>query len=236
MGIDPREYLNDAEEVQRMAMENHQTTVWTAMPCSVLSVNWAKMTLSCQIVIQGRQLLPSGQINFLNIAPILDVPIVFPSCRGFTITMPIVEGDEVLVVFSSRCIDSWWQNGWSQSSPCPPADFRMHDLSDGFAIPGPKSVPNVIPNISTTDLQIRSNDGTVYLSIGADGKIGFTNAAVSLKKVLTDLESLLSTFMSTLAAFSGGSLPVSQAMLQAPAASAETSLAMVLTEIGELLK
>ena len=36
----------------------------------------------------------------------------------------------------------------------------MHDLSDGFIIPGPKSVPNVIPNISNNSVQIRTNIST----------------------------------------------------------------------------
>src|ERR1019366_1339884 len=96
-----------------------------------------------------------------------DVPIVFPSAGGFTITLPITVGDEVLVIFSSRCIDGWWQNGGIQA----PIEFRMHDLSDGFAIPGPKSLPHVIPNISTTGAQIRNNAGTTYVEISANGQI-----------------------------------------------------------------
>lgn len=234
--MDPREYLNDVEEAQRLAHEGWQSDIWTALPCVVVSVNWEAMSLVCQPVIQGRMLDSQDNLTFVNLPTLLDVPICFPSCAGFAVTMPLAAGDEVLVIFSSRCIDSWWYAGWSQAKPCLPSDYRMHDLSDGFAIPGPKSIPNVFPSISSTDLQIRNSLGTTYLSIGADGKIGFINPTTSLKNILTNLESTLSTFMEVLAAFSGGSASVTQTMLQAPAATAVSSLSTILTEIGALLK
>ena len=227
------ELLNDAEEAQRVVLNSLQSSMWTAMPAIVQSVDLTKMTLTAQIAIQGSITDEYGNVQNVNLPPIVDVPIVFPSSAGFVITMPLAEGDEILVVFASRCIDSWWQSGGYANIPL---ELRMHDLSDGFAIPGPKSVPNAFSSISATDCQIRNKAGTTYLSIGADGKIGFTNATTSLKTVLTNLESLLNTFMTVLSGFSGGASPVSQAMLQAPAAAAATSLGTVLTEIGALLK
>lgn len=231
--MDPREYLNDDEESARLAQDGHQSRIWTAMPAIVTAVNLAKMTLEATPAIQGRYEDKDGNVNFTDMPPCLDVPICFPSCGSFLITFPIAIGDEVLLVFANRCIDSWWQSGGYSNKPM---EFRMHDLSDGFAIPGPRSQPNVAGSINATDLQIRNNAGTVYLSIGADGKIGFKNAATDLKTVLSDLQGLLSTFMTTLAGFAGGGAPVTQAMLQAPAATAEASLITLLTEIGALLK
>lgn len=231
MAADRRALLNDAEESFRLSFEGQQSGMWTAIPCIVKSVNFSKMTLEAQPAIQGMVENEDGSIQAVNLPLLVDVPIVFPSAGGFTLTMPIAANDEVLVVFASRCIDAWWQSGGIQK----PIEMRMHDLSDGFAFPGPKSVPNAISNISTTDVQVRNNAGDTYLSITATGKIGFKNATTDLKTVLTDLETLLNTFMATLSAFSGGGAPVTQAMLQAPAAAAVTSLAAVLTKIGALL-
>ena len=231
--MDPREYLNDNEEASRLAQDGHQARIWTAMPCIVQAVDLSKMTLDAIPAIQGRVEDQFGVVTYVDMPPVQDVPICFPSCAGFSITFPVAVGDEVLVVFASRCIDAWWQNGGYKNVPM---EFRMHDLSDGFAIPGPRSQPNVVSGISSTDLQIRDALGTTFLSIGADGKIGFANATTSLKSVLTDLESLLSTFMTTLSGFSGGAVPATQAMLQAPAATAVTALAPVLVKIGALLK
>ncbi len=232
--VDPRAYLNDSQEALRLALDSKQSTMWTAMPAVVSSVNLTKMTVEATPTIQGRFADPNGEVHFLDMPPCLDIPICFPSGGGFLITMPIAVGDEVLIVFASRCIDAWWQSGGISNRPM---ELRMHDLSDGFAIPGPRSQPNLpAGSVSTTDLQIRNGAGTVYLSIGADGKIGFINAVTDLKTILSDLENLLVTFMTVLAGFGGGAAPVTQASLQTPAVAANTSLAAVLVKIGALLK
>jgi hypothetical protein len=230
--MDRAQLLNDAEEAMRLVLDGRQSCIWTAMPGIVQSVDRSAMTCEVQPAIQGTVEDETGATQSVNLPLLVDVPIVFPSAGGFTITMPLAVGDEVLVIFASRCIDAWWQSSGVQR----PMEMRMHDLSDGFAIPGPHSKPKVISGISATDLEIRNNAGTTYLSITSGGKIGFQNATVNLKGVLTDLESLLNTFMGTLAGFSGGGAPVTQAMIQAPAATAATALAAVLVKIGALLK
>ena len=229
---DRAQLLNDAEAAQRDVLDGRQSTIWTAMPCIVKSVNLAKMTLEAQPAIQGTIENEFGVKTSVNYPLLVDVPIVFPNAGGFITTFPITANDEILVVFASRCIDAWWQSGGIGR----PMEARMHDLSDGFAIPGPRSQPNVVASISATDVEIRNDAGTVYLSLTADGKIGFKNATTDLKTVLTDLQTTLNTFMTTLAAFSGGGSPVSQTMLQAPAATAVVELGLILTKIGALLK
>lgn len=233
-GEDPRQYLNDNEEGQRLAQDGHQARIWTAMPGIVQSVDLAKMTCVVQLAIQGRAEDEEGALTYQNISLLQDVPIVFPRAGGFTITFPIAAGDEVLVVFASRCIDSWWQNGGFANKPM---EFRMHDLSDGFAIPGPSSQPKVIEAISSTEIQIRNDAGDTYLSIvKASKKFGMVNPTTDLKTVMTDLETALNTFATTLAGFSGGGAAVTQAMLQAPGAALQAALAPILVKIGALLK
>lgn len=159
--------LNDQEEAMRVVLDGRQSGLWTAMPCIVTSVDFTAMTLEAQPAIQGVVEDENGVKRLVNLPVLVDVPIVFPSAGGFTITLPIAVGDEVLVVFASRCIDAWWQSGGINK----PAEARMHDLSDGFAIPGPRSQPNVITGISSTGAQIRNDAGSTYIEIAADGKI-----------------------------------------------------------------
>ncbi|MGC8050122.1 Gp138 family membrane-puncturing spike protein, partial [Salmonella enterica] len=78
-----------------------------------------------------------------------------------SMTFPVAQGDECLVVFASRCIDSWWQSGGIQEQ----AELRMHDLSDGFAILGFRSQPRALSNISTTSAQLRSDDGATFIDL-----------------------------------------------------------------------
>ena len=161
------QWINDTGEMLRLAMEGHQGSVWTALPGYVNKVDLTKMTCEVQPTIQAVVVDPSGNAKPISLPLLLDVPIVFPSAGGFTLTLPIAVGDEVLVVFSSRCIDAWWQLGGIQQA----MEARMHDLSDGFAIPGPKSQPKKISGISSTGAQLRNDAGTTYVEIAADGSI-----------------------------------------------------------------
>lgn len=165
--MDRRERINDEEETLRMALDSQQAKMWTALPAIVVDVNFEKMTLSAQPAIRGEQSMPDGSSTKVNLPLLVDVPIQFPNAGGFALTLPIAAGDEVLIVFASRCIDGWWQSGGVQNA----IEFRMHDLSDGFAIVGISSVPNVIPNISTTNAQIRTKSGNTYVELTPDGKI-----------------------------------------------------------------
>lgn len=227
---DREQLLNDQEEAMRLMMEGNQINLWTTLPAIVTAVDLEAMTLEVQPTIQAVVQDQFGGLKPVNLPVLVNVPILFPGGGGFIQTSPIAIGDEVLVFFASRCIDAWWQSGGVQQA----MEARMHDLSDGFALCGPKSQPNVVSDISSTKWSARSIDGTVFLTIGS--KFSMTNATTSLLSILTNLESTLNTFMSTLAAFAGGAAPTSQAMLQAPAAAAVAQLALILVEIGALLE
>jgi hypothetical protein len=93
--------------------------------------------------------------------------VCFPRGGGCTLTFPVAAGDEALIVFSSRCIDAWWQSGGVQVQ----AELRMHDLSDGFAILGPFSQATKIGGVSTSTTQLRSNDGSTFVDLDPAGKV-----------------------------------------------------------------
>ncbi len=173
--------LNDPEEALRLAFDGRLSTMWTALPGIVSAVDLTKMTVSVQPAIQGIVQDENGRTELVNLPLLVDVPLSFPSVAGFCLTLPVAAGDEVLVVFSSRCIDAWWQLGGVQR----PMEARMHDLSDGFAIPGIRSVPNVIPSISSTGAQLRNNAGTTYVEISGDGKVKIvTSSQVEVQGIL----------------------------------------------------
>lgn len=51
-----------------------------------------------------------------------------------------------------------------------PMESRMHDLSDGFVMVGPMSQAKKIGNISTTAVQLRSDDGVAFVEIDPGSK------------------------------------------------------------------
>lgn len=238
--MDRAQLQNDSEEAQRLILDGRQVTMWTTMPGIIESVNLTKMTCTVQVALKASFVDENNNSQIVSLPLLQDVPLVFQNGGGFALTFPVEPGDECLLHFASRCIDAWWQLGGEQI----PMEARMHDLSDAFAVVGPKSIPNVISDIATDAVQLRNTDGDSYVAIVNNGNIEFVSAgkftfeneAFSLKTLLTDLQTTLNTFMGTLAGFSGGVAPVTQAMLQVPATAAQVALAAVLVEINGLLE
>lgn len=161
------ERLDDTEESLRLAQENAQAQMWTALPGIVKAVDLAKQTCSVQPAIRGSVTDKEGKTSPCDLPLLVDVPIVFPRAGGFALTFPVQEGDECLVVFASRCIDAWWQNSGVQE----PAEWRMHDLSDGFAILAPTSQPKRMHGVSDSTVQLRTESGQTFVEVDADGNI-----------------------------------------------------------------
>jgi len=162
--MDPRERWGDPEEAQRLAMMGLQALMWSALPAVVVSFDPETCTSVVQPAVGGVRYDADGAPTATTLPVISDVPVVFPTAGGCALTLPVRAGDEVLLVFSSRPIDSWWQSGGVQR----PAGARMHDLADAFAIPGPVSRPAVLPNISTSQAQLRNEAGTASISLNPD--------------------------------------------------------------------
>lgn len=142
-----------------------------AYPAIVKSVDTATQTISAQIAIQR---IVDGENQ--DISVLVGVPLVFPTVQGFSITMPIQSGDEVLIVFADRCIDGWIQSGGVAAQ----AVHRVHHISDGFAIIGVNSAPNVVSNYNATDLEIRNTDGSQKIALKQDGNIDITAATTTI--------------------------------------------------------
>ena len=158
---DFRELIGNKFANQLMDFHRNQANIWTQLPGIITSVNLVNMTAEVQPAIKTRYFKEDGTTTDMQIPVLLDCPIIFTSGGGVTFTFPINVGDECLIFFSSRCIDNWWSTGQVSTQ----AELRMHDLSDGFVLPGIKSLPNVIHNISSTTAQLRSNDGNTFIEL-----------------------------------------------------------------------
>ena len=126
--------------------------------------NPQKMTVSVQPTIQ--EVIRQGAVPKITPLPILDdVPIKIPTAGGWSLTLPIKIGDECELSFQDMAFDLWWQNGGVQKQP--DGVLFRHDIGDAFAEFGVRSVPNVIPNYSTTSAQLRNDAGTVNITLSA---------------------------------------------------------------------
>ena len=170
--MDRRERLEgDLNEAVLGALIGHQAGLWTALPGVVVKVNLAAHTVEVKPSILMSYVDSTGAAQSIDVPVLPDVPLVFPSGGGYSLTFPVAVGDEVLVVFASRCIDAWWESGHGANGQ-PQAEPRMHDLSDGFAIPGPRSKPRALsPQPRSDCVELRADDESAYLRIDSSRKI-----------------------------------------------------------------
>lgn len=135
-----------------------------SLPGIVASFDPGKQTAAVDLAIREKVVGVNG-VQDVTISTLYDVPVVLPRAGGFSLTLPLQQGDECLVIFSDMCIDYWWQNGGVQNQ----LEQRRHDLSDCFCVPGPWSQPRIISNYSTTSAQLRSDDGNIIIDISENG-------------------------------------------------------------------
>jgi hypothetical protein len=161
MSIDPRERYNDPEEVQRMALAALSAELWSALPGIIQSYNAVAGTVTVLPSIRSNVAQPDGSSVDTELPLLLDVPVCFMGGGGCVLTLPLAKGDECLVIFADRCIDGWFQLGGVQTQ----TDQRLHDLSDGFAIVGPRSLARALTGVSTTSMQFRDLAGDTYVDL-----------------------------------------------------------------------
>lgn len=159
--MDRNEKLRDLAFALRQAVTSNQSEVWTSLPAIVVSFDPVQLTCQLQPTIQARVQRTDTKWEWVNLPVLVDCPVVFPGGGGVVMTFPVEPGDEVLVVFSSRCIDNWWISGGIK----PQAELRMHDLSDGFCLPGLWSVPRVPVDVSPAQAELRTTNGDVRVSV-----------------------------------------------------------------------
>lgn len=131
----------------------------------------AKQSASVSLNVRS---LVAGEIKSYPV--LVDVPVFVLGGGDRCFTFPVRPGDTCLVCFNDRDIDNWFSTG-SVSVPNTP---RIHDLSDGLALVGFRSLANPVASYSTTDMEMRN--GVNKIAVG--DKILMKNGSTDLLSVL----------------------------------------------------
>lgn len=134
---------------------------------------------------------PDGTQNVREIAPIY-AKVCY--CNPF-ITYPIKKGDECVVLFSDREIESWFITGEAN----PEGYTRMHDLTDAVALIGVRSIPQMI-QIITDALHLFYGSSDIQLK---DAQIDITTPTLNITGNTTQTGNITATNLSATAAASG---------------------------------
>lgn len=189
-------------------LAGHQAGIFTALPGIYQGAGKGNQTANVKAAIKGKVLNQSGAWEDREMPLLINLPIVWPGGGNFQLTFPLASGDEGLIVFAQRCIDSWWQSGGVQSQ----AELRMHDISDGFFIPAMLSQSKAPSTAaSTSTVQLRSADGATYIEV-APGNL--VNVHASAGSTFTGPVAFTGpvTFGSTISGTGGGAISGSLAM------------------------
>lgn len=166
-------------------------------------------TFSASIQIMWKRVMADGTTAPYPI--LVNCPVVTMQGGGASLQFPIAAGDQCLVMFADRNIDSWFQNGGAQA----PFDGRLHDISDAVAIVGLNySASTAIAPISSTEARLILSDGTT--------KIGLKSGKITIQNATQNLGTVLNSFMSTVAS------ATTVAQIAAAASTAQTALAALL--------
>lgn len=180
--MDRLERTPDLWQLLRTAFDSMASRLWVALPARVEAVTNNGNTLEAQPAINDKVRQIDGTYKSIQLPKLVDVPICWQGGGGATWTFPIQPGDECLVIFASRCIDQWWYSGFSPPTGQTGADgkpvntlndplsFRMHDLSDGFAIVGVKSKKRAFTSFDASTARLRTDDDSCYLEFDPVGK------------------------------------------------------------------
>lgn len=145
----------------------------TAMPGIIQSFNSELQTISVQPAVrrifkteeEDKELLIPSDLPIL-----INVPIVYPRGGGYSLTFPIVKGDECLLIFCERSFDQWHKFSGVRD----PGAKRFHSLSDATAFVGLSSIPNKIPNYNQNNVQLKKDDGSVSITLTPNDEINIS--------------------------------------------------------------
>ena len=145
----------------QQVVENNLRDLHTCIPGVIESFDSATQLASIQPLLK-RKFINNQEVEL----PLcINCPVIFPGAGGFVMTFPVVPGDECLIMFSERALDTWLQSGGIQL----PLDTRRHSLSDAIAILGLFSQPNKLPAFFGDGIELKDVAGNTYCRLKVSG-------------------------------------------------------------------
>lgn len=164
-------------------INNYKTQMFTSLPAKVISYDSEEQTITAQPVMN--EPYKDGEVS--EFSEIDHIPVIFTGAGGGVLTFPIQVGDEVLLTFSSRNFDTWWDTSATQELS---STQRYNDITDAVAIIGLTSKNNSV-QANTEDVELKYNGNTILLK--KDGTIeAVTTSTLKISNPTEELVSLLS--------------------------------------------
>lgn len=156
------------------AKNNAVKDVRVSMPARIISFDASTKTAQVEIMIN----MEDTDGNSIEYPPLTDCPCLFTRGGGFHVVHPYEQGDNGAVLFSDRCIDSWFESG----SKNVPMDFRIHSMSDAYFLGAADNMTDVSPIIDGA-IFIGKDDNSAGLQINSDGSVILKGTSFTIEPV-----------------------------------------------------
>ena len=163
------DYANMAQAI-RFAIRQSLKDMYTCMPGIVESYD----AETRRAVVKGALNIVTTKKEEIEREAIHNVPVMFPSGGGFTMTFPLEPGDAVLLLYSQRGLAKWKKT----LGVAAPDTIGFFSEKDAIAIPGFGSTQGELEHMIAIE-----SDG---IHIRTTGKLTIEAQDVTFKQVGTD--------------------------------------------------
>ncbi len=154
--------------------QHRMLEVHTCAPYKVLAYDASAQTVDVQPQIKRYFLDEDGRRTAEALPKLYGVPVGFPRAGGFHISMPIIVGDFVLVVFGEEPTQAWRQ----KAREVEPGFLDRHGLNGAFALPCGFPDAEKLGTAPPTDaIVISANDGSGSVTVKAGAVLLGDNTA-----------------------------------------------------------
>jgi len=160
-------------EIITKAIRNHLAEVHTALPGKVVRYDSAKQLADVQLQVKAAVWDEDNERTYEEIPILQEVPVCFMRGGGYFCSLPLQEGDFVLVIFSESSLQEWRATGQVSE---PEGDARRHSI--GWPVCYPACYPDNNP-LAAGDDAARQN-GLVIGRDGSSEQIRFANGVLEL--------------------------------------------------------
>ena len=180
-------------------------SLYNALPAKIIAYDPNEQTVSVQPAMYEHY--PDGASK--TFAKLDNVPVIFPSSGGGSITFPVKKGDNCLLVFCARDFDNFWIDG---NFPSRSTTARKLEYNDCVVLLGFKTLDESLKahsdNVEIRYTQNGSDvckvslqpNGTITLENKDNTKVSvLPNGKVRIENSQEELISLLSDLIQTLA-------------------------------------
>jgi len=165
-------------EILRRVLDARLAEVHTALPAKIVKYDAATRKADVQPLLKRQY--ADGDLASMPV--ITNVPVLFPSGGGASLTFPVRAGDGCLLVFAERSLDRWLAQ--STVKEVETGDIRMHDISDAVAFVG----------LAPFGATLSASANSTALNLGTGGRVAIGTQAAELLDILSQtLAALITT-------------------------------------------